>query len=452
MAKGFVVLAAVAGGLAVLLAGCTGLQQQTPRGLPTDGADIRPAARADQGQVALGGAVPIGLSASEESVIAAVAAGQQGGPPMVQWTGGILSESTDTLKQGVSKVSEALSPARSPARTDDSLQLSTKAKPTPALYLAMARFYEQSGKLDQADRTYRQALQLWPKDLGVALNYARFKDRQGLWQEALQAYQQTARLHPNEAALWNDVGLLLARQGKNQDAREAFGRAVRLQPKRALYRNNLAALLVDMGQPEEAMAQLRAVYAQAEASYKLGYLLQKKGRLSDAAAWFARALQFNPSMNEARIWLRYLEERLGPAAQMARGKIVDAPGAQGPGNPGRSAPGPLGPRPPEPVGGRAGPRSGSSGPGASAVRPLPPVVSRLPEPDKQGGAHPPESAVPEQPPLPEGAGPGSRVAEPPGLEGLPDAPLPEEAAPLPLPAVDQQDTSDEPAPLPPVDY
>ncbi len=182
----------------------------------------------------------------------------------------------------------------------------------------MARFYEQSGQAAQAERVYQQALRLWPKHVGTVLNYARFKDRQGSPQDALRLYQDAVRDFPKEAAVHNDLGLFYARAGKNQEALRAFSQAIQLQPKRPLYRNNMAALLVDMGQPDEAMTQLKTVCGEAEACYKLGYLMQKKGDSPEAQRLFAKALLINPGMADARTWLQYLQTNRNAPVQVAQ--------------------------------------------------------------------------------------------------------------------------------------
>ena len=153
-----------------------------------------------------------GSTSGDGSVTAAVAvtdADSQAGPSPVRWTAGVLEDSATAVKQGVNKVADALTPAPVVPPSDDPTLLANKAKPSPELYIAMARFYEQSGQSAQAERVYQQSLRLWPKHVGTVLNYARFKDRQGLPQEALRLYQDAARDFPKEATVHNDLGLFL---------------------------------------------------------------------------------------------------------------------------------------------------------------------------------------------------------------------------------------------------
>jgi tetratricopeptide (TPR) repeat protein len=300
------------------------------------------------------------------------------GPPIVQ-TAGILDKPVGAVRQGVNKVSEAIAPTTPVTPPDDPTLLSTKTKATPELYLSLAQYQEELGKSAAAEQSYQQALRIAPKHLGAHLAYARFKERQGQTQEALQCYQKVARLLPNEAAVFNDMGLLYARHGMNNEALAAYSRAIELQPRRSLYRNNMAVLLVDLDRADQAMGHLTSVYPSADACYKLGYLLQKKGQTRQAMSMFSRALVLCPSMTEARLWLNHLEATAEGAApaQVAR-RPADPRGTPERGEPPRDARlNDIPPAPPLP--GDAGP----SGEGRGTLRQLPPVTKPLPRPDRE---------------------------------------------------------------------
>jgi tetratricopeptide (TPR) repeat protein len=134
-------------------------------------------------------------------------------------------------------------------------------------------------------------------------------------------------------------------------------------------------LLVDAGNPDQAMKHLTAVYPEADACYKLGFLLQAKGQTHQAIGAFSRALALNPSMKEARTWLEHLRSVPGDEPRVARRPTGVSNTPEFP-PPGRSPSSdldrdqpivpPLEEQNPPPV-----PRG--------SVRQLPPVVKRLPE-------------------------------------------------------------------------
>jgi len=360
-------------------------------------------------------------------------------------TVGLLDKTGESIKQGFNKVGQSLTPTPQTTSANDPTSLSSKPRQTPELYLSMAQFHEGAGKVALAEQAYQQALQLAPRHLGAHLAYARFKDRQGQTDPAFQIYKKAAQLYPNEAAVYNDLGLFYARHGSNQEALSAYGRAIELQPNRALYRNNVAVLLVDVGRSEQALGHLMAVYPEAEACYKVGYLLQKKGQSPQAMDYFAKATALNPSMREARVWLDHLARQSGQTPQIAR-RIPEVaqppiPAQAGPGvEPQQAPPGswvPAQRRPSEvtPPAVRpfpAVPRTlpdGSPGesvaPGAAprpAVRPLPPTSAERPIAyEEESDVAAPQAAVPATP-APESS---------PSATDLEEAPLPT-AVPRPL--------------------
>jgi Tfp pilus assembly protein PilF len=260
---------------------------------------------------------------------------------------------------------------------DDPTLLSTKVKPTPELYLSMARYQEELGKPAAAEQSYQQALRMAPKHLGAHLEYARFKERQGQTREAVQGYQKAAKLLPNEAAVFNDMGLLYAGHGMNSEALSAYGRAIEIQPRRPLYRNNMAALLVEMDRADQAMGHLMSVYPEADACYKLGYLLQKKGQTRQAMSMFSNALALCPSMTEARVWLDHLKGKTEGTPEVARRPILPRSEPQ-PKEPARDAK-----REDEPPAPPRPPKLTPSNEGRGSLRQLPPVSMPSPRPTSE---------------------------------------------------------------------
>jgi Flp pilus assembly protein TadD len=176
-----------------------------------------------------------------------------------------------------------------------------------AIYVSLAQVQEKQGNLAAAAEAYERALQAESSNLEALLGYARMQDRQGDFARATQLYQVASRLHPKEAVVYNDLGLCLSRQGKQAEAQVALAEAVRLRPDRKLYRNNLAKLLVDLGQPAAALEQLSAAHPPAIAQYNLGFLLQQKNETAQARQHFARALELDPTLADARQWLAMID-------------------------------------------------------------------------------------------------------------------------------------------------
>jgi cytochrome c-type biogenesis protein CcmH/NrfG len=234
--------------------------------------------------------------------------GQQSGDK--SWTESI----TSPVKQGFDKLGNALSPKATPVAItdDDPISLKSNAKPGPKLYVALARLYEQAGKLNEAEQQYQMALREKPDDLPALLCYAQLKERLDKPNDAMQLYSRAAAMHPKQASVYNHLGLHYARQKRLDEAAATLNQAIQLEPKNPLYRNNMAAVLVDQGKVREAFGHLQAVHGEAAAHYNLGYLLTKKNEPQAALQHFTLALRADPSLTAAQQWMNYLKQ---PAAQ-----------------------------------------------------------------------------------------------------------------------------------------
>ena len=327
---------------------------------------------------------------------------------VVRQVSGTLTDSgaaksiSSTFKGGVEKVSKMFAPSSRVTSVADPTSLASKATPGPNLHVATAQWYEQAGGVAEAEMHYRKGLQIAPKHLGVLLGYARLKDRRGQLDEATRLYKRAARAHPNDPAVFNDLGLCLARRGMFDESIAALERAIRLEPKRSLYRNNIAMALVEMGKIDAAVSHLKAVQSEAVAYYNVGYILRKKGQSEAAAKLFATALEKNPSLVEAKVWLEKLTgeptPNTRPAPRIAGGRRLESRSAgttAGPavrrqwGDPARhSAATPLAAEPEPPAWRRP------------EVRQLPPVLEHRREPEARFEGNPTGPGLLNEAPLP----------------------------------------------------
>jgi len=248
-------------------------------------------------------------AADGAGILCCAALAQQPNDPNNQsWSSSI----TSGVKRGFSKIGQALDPKPSSKTPtvpeDDAVALKGKSKPSADLYVAIARLYEESGKMADAEKQYQAALDIKSDHLPALLGYARLKEQLGQTKEASWLYQRAVKAYPKEASVHNNLGLFYARQGRLDEAVACMTVAVQLAPKNPLYRNNIAAVLVDQGKFREAFGHLAEVHTEAAAYYNLGYLLNKKGQTQAAMQHFAMALRADPLMVPAQQWLEYLHK------------------------------------------------------------------------------------------------------------------------------------------------
>jgi Tfp pilus assembly protein PilF len=190
-----------------------------------------------------------------------------------------------------------------------------KPEASPELHVATARIYERNGNYELAADEYQAALKKTPNDVATLLSYAHLLDHQGKLADATKIYERAIKANPNEPAAYNDLGLCFARREMMKDSAKVLGKAVELQPDRPLYRNNLASVMVQQGKPDDALAQLKAVYPEAVAQYNLGVMLGEHNQDAIAEAHFQRALQTDPTMSQAQVWRERLAARNGAASR-----------------------------------------------------------------------------------------------------------------------------------------
>jgi tetratricopeptide (TPR) repeat protein len=93
---------------------------------------------------------------------------------------------------------------------------------------------------------------------------------------------------PGEAAALNLLGTIRAQQGRLDEAETFFARAVRGDGRLTGARMNLARLYLLKGEPEKSASELREVLRQepsnAEAGYRLAWLLLSQGRYDECVA------------------------------------------------------------------------------------------------------------------------------------------------------------------------
>jgi tetratricopeptide (TPR) repeat protein len=129
---------------------------------------------------------------------------------------------------------------------------------------------------------------------------------QGRSEEAIAAFRDAAKLFEHEpggrATCLNDVAYVLMGLGRFQEARPYLEEALRLRES-VLIMANLGAALCALGEGDRGLALLRRVTELrpdlAMAHYNVGYTLELRGELKEAALWYRKAIQRDPKFGRA---------------------------------------------------------------------------------------------------------------------------------------------------------
>jgi protein O-GlcNAc transferase len=114
-------------------------------------------------------------------------------------------------------------------------------------------------------------------------------------EEAEQQLNNVLKVRPNEAAALALLGTIRAKQGRLNDAEALFARAIRIDNQLIGVHMNLAYLYLLKGAPDKTALELKEVLRldpnNADASYRLAWLLLSQGRHDECITLIDRARQ-----------------------------------------------------------------------------------------------------------------------------------------------------------------
>ena len=219
-------------------------------------------------------------------------------------------------------------------------------------FVLLATAYQSVGKLDDAERTYRDAVQRFPKDPTAFLRLGAMLAVERKYDDALKVLQQGTSIDPRNPLLLRDVAFVQARLNRYPDAIATARRLVELDPKNAsgtfllatLYQdsgdkkqailsyqqtlannpdyalalNNLAALLTDENNAAAAIPLAERAVAlmprTAATLDTLGWALLSNGRKADAVTMLRKASELAPDNPEQLYRLAVAENAAGDRA------------------------------------------------------------------------------------------------------------------------------------------
>jgi tetratricopeptide (TPR) repeat protein len=171
------------------------------------------------------------------------------------------------------------------------------AEQEPELGIEFHRLLNESAQLLSQNRPGEAEQRLLPllaehpdqPDLLINLSGAYILQRK--WQKAVKLLTRAVKQHPGNAMLWMNLGAA------------QLGRLETAGPRQ---------------QEKAIQAYQRALQADPDTPnvhYHLGLIYKERGELTRAVAFFQRALEVNPSDNDARFWLDRLTSLIFEAAQ-----------------------------------------------------------------------------------------------------------------------------------------
>jgi protein O-GlcNAc transferase len=190
---------------------------------------------------------------------------------------------------------------------------------TQAVFAAALR-HHQTGRLEEAERLYRQVLQTDPQHADALHFLGVIAHQRGRHEAALELLSAAITQNGRVASFHNNLGNVLKALGRLDEAVASYRRALTLKPESAEAHANLGSALYAQGRLEPAAAAYRQSLllkpGSAETYNNLGNTLQAQGKLDEAVAAYARALELKPQYAEAH-------GNLGNVSK-AQGRLEDA--------------------------------------------------------------------------------------------------------------------------------
>lgn len=150
----------------------------------------------------------------------------------------------------------------------------------------------------EATTLFRQALILKPDYADAHINLGAILRSQNRLDDATAHYQQALSYEPNRPEVLFSLATLFHGQGKLDEAVACYHRTLACKPDHGEALNNLALALHTQGKLAEAIVQLERLLilrpTYAEAHNNLGDVLKEQGNLDKAAESYGRALALKP--------------------------------------------------------------------------------------------------------------------------------------------------------------
>jgi superkiller protein 3 len=180
---------------------------------------------------------------------------------------------------------------------------------TAETHYAAGRLAESSGDTAAAVAQYKEALKLDPKLKKAVYRTAVCQSELQKFPEAVAAWKKYIELTGNEAKGYSNLGFCYELAGDTDLAESSYLRGIEKEPKNVPCRTNYGLMLARLGRTTEAMLQLQAVLTPAEVHYNLASVLEHQGRREAAKGEYRRALDLNPSFDDAKERLAALEQQ-----------------------------------------------------------------------------------------------------------------------------------------------
>lgn len=175
----------------------------------------------------------------------------------------------------------------------------------------LALLLEEQGEVDEAEALLRKALTVEPAYTLARANLGNLYVKQGKGEEGVTVYLEGLELLANDLELINGLGYQYATLNMPDKAREQYEKALQIEPDFDRARINLVQLCVATGALDDALKHLTVLVEkypdEPQLLVDMAGIFAQQGNVEQAVAYYQKALEVNPNLEEARSKLEALE-------------------------------------------------------------------------------------------------------------------------------------------------
>jgi len=189
----------------------------------------------------------------------------------------------------------------------------------PRAHDSLGIAWEALGRLDEAEREYREAIRIDPGYVNAYNNLGSVLSKRGSLDEAIAQYRAALRVAPRHLVARINLGDALVRRGILDEGTRMLRGVVRNNPTHPVALYALGNALSARGDLDEAIEKYRrALEAKpdfAKVHYSLGNALRDKGLLEEAVEEYRQAARLEPNLAPVHNNLGFALLRLGRAEE-----------------------------------------------------------------------------------------------------------------------------------------
>ena len=175
--------------------------------------------------------------------------------------------------------------------------------------MVAAEELQKNGHTQQAILLYEKARNNDPSLKSVSHHLAVLYDAQGDSTRSLAEYNKALECDPKNANLLSDLGYYYYERENFAEAERSLRKALAIDPNHQKALSNLGLVLAGQGRFAESFEVFSKASGPAAAHSNIGVLMAKQGRYDQAKQEFHQALASDPTLQQPKAFLAYLDKQ-----------------------------------------------------------------------------------------------------------------------------------------------